>query len=179
MSRFFAVACAVAATTVMCAAHAAEVDPERMAEARALLKALKIDVQMEKMQNAQIDAMRARVTHPIYPPRASAIVMEEMAALSRDIRTRPGGMFDIAATAYAEEFTVDEMRRIRDFYESAVGQRMIEMQPVLMQRSLRQMAKMQEEALPALCRRVDARLLAEKVDSVSPIQNCPGVAGYR
>jgi hypothetical protein len=167
-ARCMAFACAVLLGVVP--ASAATPDPDRLAEAKILVRAMKV----EQMQNAMFDSYRAMVSRPVYPQRAIDIAIEEGRTMMRDIVTRPGGLVDLTTAFYAEEFSVEEMRQMRTFFESPAGVRYVDAQPRLGAKVSRQMGQLQREGMTKLCARVKERLAAERIPSASPVQGCPG-----
>jgi len=167
-------ACAVAA-----ASFAADpVDAERLAEAKAVIKAQEIDKQLDQLitvmaqtlsqQLAQSGGLAGR------NPRVAQIVVGESMAMSRDNAVKPGGLIDTVVQVYAERFSLDELRQLRAFYESPVSKRLQEETPQMMQRVIQQSVMMSRDMMPGLCARVKQRLQQEKLEE-SETFSCPAV----
>jgi hypothetical protein len=104
-------------------------------------------------------------------PRVAQISMSEAMTAFRELATRPGGLLDSMAQSYAAEFSLDELRQIRAFHESPVGQHMLRSNPALAQRMMEQSMAATRDLYPRLCPRIKARLAAEKVSDGN--MKCP------
>ena len=104
---------------VACVAFAASaadsVDPQRLSEARAVVKAMELDKQLDQM----VGVMGQELTKALVRaggiagqnPRVAQIVVGESMAMSRDNAVKPGGLIDTVAQVYAEKFSLDELRQ--------------------------------------------------------------------
>jgi hypothetical protein len=176
------VACAclaVAATFFLPARGAADpVDPQRLAEARAVIKAMELDKQLDQM----VGVMGQELTKALVRaggiagqnPRVAQIVIGESMAMSRDNAVKPGGLIDTVVQVYAEKFSLDELRQIRAFHESPVAKRLQEETPEMMQRVIQQSVAMSRDMMPGLCARVKQRLQQEHLEE-SETFRCPAV----
>ena len=170
---------AAAACAMSIAASAAQpVDPARLEEARAVIRAMEIDKQLDQMVTAMSQAMTQRLAQvggvAGSNPRVAQIIVGESMSMSRENAVRPGGLIDTVVQVYAEKFTLDELRQIRAFHESPVAKKMQEATPELMQRVIQQSMLHNKEMLPGLCARVKRRLQEEKL-SGSETFGCPAV----
>ncbi len=168
-AAFFAFAFACAA------AFAADAtDPERLAEARALLGAMQLEKQIDGMAVAMAQAMTKDVLQdqPRLNQRVVQITMEESLEGMKKDASSPGGLFDTLAQAYASQFTFDELRQIREFYQSPAGVHLLLASPEVMKQVFPQLAKSGRALAPRVCARVKARLLEEKLAG-GPEMKCP------
>ena len=171
--RAMAAAACLALTPLM----AADVDPARMTEARAVIKAMEIDKQLDQMINVMSQALSQRLVQGggiAGTQRVAKIIVSESMAMSRDNAVRPGGLIDTVAQVYAEKFSLEELRQIRAFHESPVARKMQEATPEMMQRVIQQSMLQNQEMLPGLCARVKLRLQAEKLPEAETF-SCPAV----
>jgi hypothetical protein len=53
-----------------------------------------------------------------------------------EMRSRLPELLEIIAEAWAAHLTVDDLRQIKAFYESPIGQRLVEVQPMVIQQSI-------------------------------------------
>ena len=149
-------------------------DADKLAEARAIVAAMQVDKQADALSQAMGNAYarefarmaRAQGSH-IY----DVVLAESTATLKERIR-QPGGMADALAQAYATRFTLDELRKIRVFNESPVGQHMLQEMPQIMQGVMQQSIKIGRDSAPQLCGRAKARLAAEGNKEVQAMA-CP------
>ena len=169
-----------AALSLACwSSHAADaVDAERLEEARAIIKAMEIDKQLDQMVAVMSQALSQRLGQAGgvagTNPRVAQIIVGESMAMSRENAVRPGGLIDTVVQVYAEKFTLDELRQIRAFHESPVAKKMQQATPELMQRVIQQSMIQNKEMLPGLCARVKRRLQEEKVPEAQTF-GCPAV----
>jgi hypothetical protein len=155
-----------AAVFLVSLAHAADAaDPERLAEARAILAATHMDRQIDGMAGAMADSMAKQFARPQPDrnPRVMQVMMEESMRGMKEQLASPGGMLDIMAQAYAAKFTFGELRVIREFYESPTGQHMLLATPELMRDLMPRMIETARLESPRSCARAKERLIAEKV----------------
>ncbi|HEY2628463.1 MAG TPA: DUF2059 domain-containing protein [Usitatibacter sp.] len=157
------------------AAFAADAsDPERLKEARALLVSMHVERQLESSTSAMSKAMANSLVarYPGLNPRAAQIFMDETMAGTKEYAQEPGGFLDVIAEFYATEFTLDEMRQIRAYYESPAGRHMVDAQAKLLQQALPKVTDGMRSRVPAICERAKARLLAEGFEGSEKI-TCP------
>ena len=159
-----------------CALAADKPDAARLVEARALMGAMQLERQIDAMSKSMSASMSQTLAAYGTPAtaRINEISMAESMALMKEQATRPGGLFDLVAELYAEKFSVDELRQIRAFYESPVGQRFLQTSPELMQRVMQQSASLNRDIVPRVCNRVKARLMAENIPEGNAM-TCPAL----
>jgi hypothetical protein len=159
MKTLLALVACVASTVAMAA------EPARVAEARAMMKAMQIEKQMDGMINAMSAGMARQMSElgGGQDPRLARISMEESMAMMRDRALRPGGLLDAMSEAYAEEFSIEELRQIRKFHESPVGRHVLASAPQIMQRVMERSPIITRDAALQVCERVKARLARENV----------------
>ena len=159
-------------------AHAADVDPARLAEARAIIKAMELDKQLDQMVAVMSQALSQRLAQAGgvvgSNPRVTQVIVGESMAMSRENAVRPGGLIDTVVQVYAEKFTLDELRQIRAFHETPVAKKLQDTTPELMQRVIQQSMIQNKEMLPGLCARVKRRLQEEKLPEAETF-GCPAV----
>jgi uncharacterized protein len=172
--RLAIAAFAMAASGASFGADAA--DPERVAEARAIIAAMHMDLQMDTMAGVMSEGMAKQFTQgkPIFNQHATQVMLEELMLGMKEQVNAPGGLMDSMAQAYAAQFTFAELRQIREFYESPAGQHMLQSQPELMKRVFPKAMEMSRAAIPRACARAKARLIAEKAENAEAM-TCPAV----
>lgn len=139
----------------------AHADEATQREARALVDAMRPEQQLEGMSSAMSQAMSRQLGPSGSDPRVAQVMMSETMAVMKERALRPGGIIDMMVDAYADTFTVDELREIRAFYESAAGRKMVDSTPQLMGRVMQRSFAISREAYPEICSRARARLQAE------------------
>jgi hypothetical protein len=145
-------------------ALAQQADAQRLAEARALLGVMQIEKQIDGMGVAMAQAMTRDMleSQPKLNQRVLQLTMEESIQGIKRSASSPGGLYDALAESYASQFTVEELRQIREFYQSPVGARMLLAAPEVMKQVMPQLAKSTRAMQPQVCAKVKARLVAEK-----------------
>ena len=154
-------------------ASAMAAEPARLAEARAMMKSMEIEKQLEAMMNAMTTGM-ARQMNEIGGrgnPRVAQIAMEESAKMMRDRATGPGGLIEAMTEAYADEFSLDELRQIRAFHESPVGKHMLASAPLMMRRVMERTPIVTKDMIVKVCESTKARMESEKIAGAAPM-NC-------
>jgi hypothetical protein len=151
-------------------------DPERAAEARAIIAAMHLDQQMDSMAAVMSEGMAKQFAQgkPVFNQHAMQVMMEESMLGMKEQINAPGGLMDSMAQAYATQFTFAELRRIREFYESPAGQHMLQSQPEIMKQVFPKAIEMSRAAVPRACARAKARLVAEKAENAEAM-TCPAV----
>ena len=154
------------------------IDPARLAEAKALIKAQEIDKQLDQLITVMGQTLSQRLVQSGgvagRNPRVAQIVVGESLAMSRDNAVKPGGLLDTVVQVYAERFSLEELHQMRVFYESPVAKRLQDETPAMMQRVITQSVTMSQEMMPGLCARVKLRLQQEKLPE-SETFSCPAV----
>jgi hypothetical protein len=155
------------------AAGADAPDPARLKEARALLESMHLERQLDNTAKIMADSMSKSLSGEAKGnPRVAQVFVEEAMAGAKASMTGPDGFLETMAGFYATEFSVQELRQIRAYYESPVGQHMLDAQPKLMQQALPKIMESMRARMPAICDMAKVRLIAEKVDNAEKIK-CP------
>jgi uncharacterized protein len=159
-----------------CAGAADSPDAARLAESRAIMAAMHMDRQIDAMASAMSGTFAKAFNNGAtgLNPRIAEISMGESMAAMKDQAMRPGGLVDTVAQAYAVRFSLDDLRQIRAFYESSVGQRFLAATPEMMQQVMQQAVAMGREVAPRVCERVKARLAAEGIAEGATMK-CPAL----
>ena len=171
----FAVAGAIAADPPA----ANPLDAAHLAEARAVIGAMQLDKQLGAVGGAAAQGMAPMLSqlNPRRDPRVARIAMEEAVAQMREDATRPGGMIDQLTQFYASEFTIEELKQLRAFHDSPVGQHMRQASPKLAQQMMQRSQAGSRDMLGRVCARVKTRLASENIpDDVrcpAPDQGAP------
>ena len=169
--RFLIVAAAFAGAMP---AHAAS--KEQLEEARALFAAMHFERQLNAMMNSMGAALsREQGWGASQDPKAREVIVTETLAVMKERAMAPGGMVDLAMNAYAEAFTLEELKDLRHFYESPAGQKMIAKTPEVTAQLMQESVKSAREAVPTICTRVKARLAEEKLDEAAGRFKCAEV----
>ena len=177
-------ACIAFASFVVAAAFATPlaaaegVDAERLAEARAVIKAMELDKQLDQMivvMSQELSKVFAQAGGPLFrDPRVAQILVAESMALSRENAVRPGGLIDMVAEIYAEKLSLEDLRQVRAFHESPAAKHMQEAMPEMMQRIIQKSMALNRQNLPGLCARVKQRLQQENFKEAETF-SCPAV----
>jgi hypothetical protein len=129
----------VAQDAAPAAPAAQEIDPVRLAAARDLLTASKVEEHLTKT----LPAMFQQMTGPMVDHFAGSVPDEAarerfrkamtaiMEVMQREFVARRGDIMDIAAKVYARTFTVEEMNAVATFLRSPVGTRFVDATPEL------------------------------------------------
>ena len=162
------------AWTSACAISAGAPDPERLAEARALLADMQVDKQFDNMVGVMADGIAKQVSQgkPGVNRRLVQVTMEESMRAMKEQMLAPGGIRDSMAEAYALQFTLAELRQIHGFYASPAGQHMLQASPELMKEIFPRVMESARAATPRVCALTKARLLAEKAEGAEAMK-CP------
>jgi hypothetical protein len=172
---------AIAAAALLAApmSRAADaIDPERLAEARAVLKAMEIEKQLDQLLAVMSQELTKVVINAGGPagkdPRVAQVVVTEALAMSRENSVRPGGLLDLVAELYAEKLSLEDLRAIRAFHESPAARHLQQATPDLMQKIIQRSMVVNRETLPGLCARVKQRLQRENFKEAESF-GCPAV----
>ena len=151
-------------------------DPERLAEARAVLASMHMDQQIDKMSTVMAESMAKQLSqgNAVVNQRAMQISMEEAMRGMKEGAGGSGGFVDVVAEVYATQFTFAELRQIREFYGSPAGQHLLQATPEMMKQVLPKIMESARAAAPRVCARVKERLMAEKIENADTM-TCPAV----
>jgi hypothetical protein len=126
--------------------------PERMAAARELVAAMRLDALAMRGLNAILPAILQNLRPAFLQGRPKSVEMAFDAmvpAVIETVNSRAGEFTDQLAAIYGQAYEVDEMRQITAFYRSPVGQKVLEKMPAIDQQSMAAgqafMRKLQDE----------------------------------
>jgi hypothetical protein len=125
-------ALAIAAITVPTRAQAP--DPARLAAAKDMMEASRVDKQFEQVIPLLLDRLKESF-RTIAPDKHGVIdgVFEQMQS---KFISRRAELLDEIAAVYAQKLEAAEMKAVAEFYRSPVGSRLIDAQPQIMQESM-------------------------------------------
>ena len=125
-------ALAIAAITVPTRAQAP--DPARLAAAKDMMEASRVDKQFEQVIPLLLDRLEESF-RTIAPDKHGVIdgVFEQMQS---KFISRRAELLDEIAAVYAQKLEAAEMKAVAEFYRSPVGSRLIDAQPQIMQESM-------------------------------------------
>ena len=152
---------------------AAHADEASLREARGLIESMQMDKQLEGMSAAMSQAMSRELGSMGGNPRVGNIFMTEAMNVLKERAMQPGGMIDMAITAYADTFTAEELRDMRRFYESPTGRKMIDKTPELMGRVMQRSMATSRAAMPEICAHARKRLMDEGLQTEASAMRCP------
>jgi hypothetical protein len=127
-------ALAVLALTCPVIAHAQAPDPGRLAAAKEMMEASRVDHQFAQVIPLLLDRLKESFSR-VAPERREIIenVFEQMQS---KFVSRRSELLDQIAVLYAQRLEAAEMRAVAEFYRSAVGSKLIDVQPEIMQESI-------------------------------------------
>lgn len=144
--------------------HSVDVDPELDRAIRQLIAAtgaLDIGEQFANAISMQM-TQTLRQTNPDIPPRAFDIIQQEvMTVIGEEMEN--GSFEDQMVPVYARYFTLQEIEELLDFYRTAIGQKTVEVMPLLTQESMQVGQNWGIGIGPTVGRRVTQRLAAEGI----------------
>jgi uncharacterized protein len=117
------------------AQKAPPVDPARIEAAQKLMSAMGVDAQMDVAINTMINGMGDIIKQK--NPGRKAEVDEVFDKLRAKFTSRKAEMRELSAVLWAEKLTVAEIGDIVTFFKSPAGQKMLAVQPEIMQRSMK------------------------------------------
>jgi uncharacterized protein len=125
-------AVAIAAITLPTRAQAP--DPARLAAAKDMMEASRVDKQFEQVIPLLLDRLKESF-RTIAPDKRGVIdgVFEQMQS---KFISRRAELLDEIAAVYAQKLEAAEMKAVAEFYRSPVGSRLIDAQPQIMQESI-------------------------------------------
>jgi hypothetical protein len=125
---------ALALPAVASVAQAQAPDPERLAAAKEMMDASRVDRQFAQVIPLLLDRLKESFSR-VAPERREIIenVFEQMQS---KFVSRRGELLDEIAVLYAQRLEAAEMRAVAEFYRSAVGSKLIDVQPEIMQQSM-------------------------------------------
>lgn len=130
--RLLACVVALAAAQPAAAQESANVDPARIAAAKALMDATGMTKQMDQMVAVMGEGFRKGAKDAGGGAMADKMGDDFDGHMKRLLSYRDA-MLEEFAVVYAQQFTVDELKAVTDFYKSPTGQKFIQASPELMQ----------------------------------------------
>ena len=142
-----------------------DVDPALDRAIRQLIVAtgaLEIGEQFANAISQQM-AQALRQTNPDIPPRAFEIIQQEvMTVIGEELAN--GSFENQMVPVYAKYFTLQEVEELLAFYRTAIGQKTVEVMPLLTQESMQVGQNWGIGIGPIVGRRVTQRLAAEGIE---------------
>ncbi len=108
--------------------------PETMAAARELIAASNAADQMKNIVPLFMQQMKPAIAQG--RPEVERAYDAAMPLVLEAMNSHIDAFIEAAATIYARNFTVDELRQITAFYRQPVGQKLLQKLPIVMQESL-------------------------------------------
>jgi hypothetical protein len=150
-------------------------DEANVREAHAVFEAMHMSRQLDAMSGPLGKAM-AQQFGATGNPRVGELLMQESLAVMKERMLAPGGLMDAAVAAYADTYTIDELRDIRHFYESPTGQKMLGQTPQLMSWIMEASMKTARASIPEVCNRTRVRLQGEGLAEEAAKMKCAAAA---
>ena len=152
MPRFLLALALLAAFALPSGAQTQTVAPERLRAAAELVDAMNVQQMMNETADATI---RAQVKQTPMLAQFEDILRETMSRALRweDIRSDYVRM-------YAEVYTADELRQLRTFYQTPLGQRLLATMPQVALKSMEISNRRMEQFLPEMQQRIMQRMMA-------------------
>jgi hypothetical protein len=125
---------ALAWSAIASVAQAQAPDPERLAAAKEMMEASRVDRQFAQVIPLLLDRLKESFSR-VAPERREIIenVFEQMQS---KFVSRRSELLDEIAVLYAQRLEAAEMRAVAEFYRSPVGSKLIDVQPEIMQESI-------------------------------------------
>jgi hypothetical protein len=151
------------------AAAADAATPEKLAVTHRMFEAMHLDAMMQGMMQQMTPAMveGLKKAHPELTDADSAKMQKVMAIVMEVDQAYLPKILDATAEAYAEVFTMDELKAMDAFYESPVGQSMLAKTPQVMSKVMASLPAFMPDMMADTQKRVCAELgcPANKSDS--------------
>jgi hypothetical protein len=125
---------ALALPTIASVARAQAPDPDRLAAAKEMMDASRVDRQFAQVIPLLLDRLKESFSR-VAPERREIIENVFQQMQSRFV-SRRGELLDEIAALYAQRLEAAEMRAVAEFYKSPVGSKLIDVQPEIMQESI-------------------------------------------
>ena len=142
-----------------------DIEPEHDRAIRQLIAAtgaLQIGEQFANAVSMQM-SQTLRQSNPDVPPRAFAIIQEEVMAVIRE-ELDSGSFENQIVPVYAKYFSLSEIEELLEFYRTPVGQKTIEVMPLLTQESMQIGQSWGISIGPTIGQRVSQRMAAEGIE---------------
>lgn len=134
-ARLMAVAIlALAIPAIISAASAQAPDPARLAAAKDMMEASRVDKQFEQVIPLLLD--RLKESFRTLAPDKRGVIDGVFQQMQSKFISRRGELLDEIAALYAQRLEAAEMKAVAEFYRSPVGSKLIDAQPQIMQDSI-------------------------------------------
>jgi hypothetical protein len=104
-----------------------------------------------------------QAAHPDLPVKVLNIIREEMRKAFAEVASAKGGMFDLMIEIYHRHLSHEEIKGLIIFYESSLGKKLIEVNPLITQESLAMGMAWGQRLSPILDQRIKERLQREDI----------------
>lgn len=141
---------------------AADVAPEKRAEIEKLLDltgALKLGQQMSAAMVAQMTNV-LRASHPDIPQKALDVLPEEVNAV---VAAHLDTFKEMMVVIYADNYSLDDIKGLNQFYSTPLGQKVISTMPTVMQQSMAVGQRWGQSMGPEIGRRIQARFAKDNI----------------
>jgi hypothetical protein len=115
-------------------AQAQAPDPERLAAAKEMMEASRVDRQFAQVIPLLLDRLKESFSR--VAPERRAIIENVFEQMQSKFVSRRSELLDQIAVLYAQRLEAAEMRAVAEFYRSPVGSKLIDVQPDIMQESI-------------------------------------------
>lgn len=149
---------------------AEKLTPEKARDIDRLLEmtgALKMGQQFSDMFIEQMSQALKKAL-PDIPEGAFEIIQEEVHAVINEEMQKPEGMQNQVRLLYHRHFTHSEIKGIINFYETPLGQKVVQMMPVLTREGMEIGKELGQKVVPVINDRVMKRLREEGYISAKP-----------
>ncbi len=113
------------------AARADNVDPAAVQLSKQLLETMHVSAMADQMTGQMVAAMTNGL-NAANPGKGKDVEDLMNAVVVPELRTMKPELLDSAANIYAANFTVGELKQILAFYQSDIGQKMVDRQPTIL-----------------------------------------------
>jgi hypothetical protein len=133
--RALAVVClGLALPALASTAQAQQIDPARMAAAKEMMEAARVERQFEQMMPLLLSRMQESFRS--LAPERRALIDGVFEQIGRKFAVRRSELIAEIAGVYAQKLDAAELKAITEFYKSPAGLKFIEAQPQIMQESM-------------------------------------------
>lgn len=145
---------------------AEKLSPSKEADIKKLMqltKATDIGIQFANILsqgiNEQIKSLRPDIPHRFF-----SIVEEEVYSFVEKGMTEKGGLFDIMIAIFNKYYTHQEIKGLIDFYQTELGQKAVEVMPMLLNESMIVGQQWAQKMAPSIWENVQRRLKEEGIE---------------
>ena len=125
---------ALAWPAIAAVAQAQAPDPDRLAAAKEMMEASRVDRQFAQVMPLLLDHLKESFSR--VAPDKRAIIENVFEQMQSKFISRRAELLDEIAGLYAQRLEAAEMRAVAEFYRSPVGAKLIDAQPQIMQDSM-------------------------------------------